>query len=44
MTAAYAADVRASIAAHDPEAERTIREAQQELASVEATIGTEAAS
>lgn len=44
MTAAYAADVLASIAAHDPQAERTIREAQEELATVEATIGTEGAS
>lgn len=44
MTAAYAGDVRASIAAHDPQAERTIREAQEELATVEATIGAEGAS
>lgn len=44
MTAAYAGDVRASIAAHDPQAERTVREAQEELATVEATIGAEGAS
>jgi len=44
MTAPYAASVRASIAAHDPQAERTIREAQKELATVEAAIGTESAS
>lgn len=44
MTARYADEVRASIAAHDPEAERTLREARQELAIVEATIGTEATS
>ena len=44
MTSAYADDVRASIAAHDPQAQRTIREAQEELATVEATIGAEGAS
>jgi hypothetical protein len=44
MTAPYAADVCASIAAHDPDAEHTIREAQRELATVDAMIGTEAAS
>lgn len=44
MTAPYAADVRASIAAHDPAAETTIRQAQQELATVEASLGAEAAS
>lgn len=44
MTGPHAADVRASIAAHDPQAERTIREAQEELVAVEATIGAEEAS
>ncbi len=44
MTASYAADVRTSIAAHDPQAERTIREAQEALATVEATLAAEGAS
>ena len=41
MTAPYAEEVRASIAAHDPQAERTLREAQRELVAVEASAGTE---
>jgi len=36
MTGPHAAAVRASIVAHDPQAERTIREAQSELAAVAA--------
>lgn len=36
MTGPHADAVRASIAAHDPQAERTIREAQQEVAAVAA--------
>ena len=44
MTGPHAADVRASIAAHDPQAQRTISEAQHEVAAVEATIGSEARS
>ncbi|NUU08381.1 TraM recognition domain-containing protein [Leifsonia sp. C5G2] len=44
MTGPRAAEVRASIAAHDPQAQRTISEAQHEVAAVEATIGSEARS
>lgn len=44
MTGPHAADVRASIAAHDPQAQHTISEAQHEVAAVEATIGSEARS
>jgi len=36
MTGPHAAAVRASIAAHDPQAEQTLREADAELAAVEA--------
>ncbi|MGB3376006.1 MAG: conjugal transfer protein, partial [Microbacterium sp.] len=36
MTGPHADAVRASIAAHDPQAEQTIREAQQEVAAVAA--------
>jgi type IV secretory pathway TraG/TraD family ATPase VirD4 len=39
MTGPHAAEVRASIAAHDPQAERTIHDARSELAAVEATVG-----
>ena len=42
MIGPHATAVHASIAAHDPQAERTIREAQQELVTVEAAIGEEA--
>ncbi len=42
MTGPHAAAVRASIAAHDPVAERTIREAQTELAAVAAVDEQEA--
>ncbi|EWT06222.1 conjugal transfer protein [Intrasporangium chromatireducens Q5-1] len=41
MTGPHAAQVRASIAAHDPQAERTIREAETELAAVDAALSTE---
>ena len=41
MTGPHAADVRASIAAHDPQADRTIHEAETELASVDANLGTQ---
>ncbi len=41
MTGEHAAAVMTSISAHDPQAERTIHEAQTELAAVEAAIGTE---
>jgi len=44
MTGPYADEVRASIAAHDPQAERTIREAETEVATVEATVEAEGAS
>lgn len=44
MTGPYAEEVRASIAAHDPQAERTIREAETEVATVEATVEAEGAS
>jgi len=43
MTGPHADAVTASIAAHDPKAERTIREAQTELAAVEAALSTEGA-
>lgn len=43
MTGPHAAAVTASIAAHDPEAERTIHEAQTGLAAVEAALPTEGA-
>lgn len=43
MTGPHADAVTASIAAHDPKAERTIREAQSELAAVEAALSTEGA-
>ena len=42
MTGKHADQVRASIAAHDPQAERTIREAQTELAAARATVAEEA--
>ena len=42
MTGPHATAVRASIAAHDPQAERTIREAQTELAAVAAVDEQEA--
>lgn len=38
MTAPYADAVRASIAAHDPEASRTLYDADRELAAVAATV------
>ncbi len=41
MTGPHAAQVRASIAAHDPQAERTIREAETELAAVDAALSTD---
>ena len=41
MTGPHADAVRASIAAHDPQAERTIREAQQEVAAVAAAEPTQ---
>lgn len=41
MTGPHAAEVKASLAAHDPQAARTIREAETELAAVEATIAAE---
>jgi hypothetical protein len=41
MTGEHAAAVMTSISAHDPQAERTIHEAQTELAAVETAIGTE---
>ncbi|MFK5160050.1 type IV secretory system conjugative DNA transfer family protein [Propionibacterium freudenreichii] len=44
MTGPHADEVRASIAAHDPQAERTIREAETEVATVEATVEAEGAS
>ncbi|MGW9114518.1 type IV secretory system conjugative DNA transfer family protein [Microbacterium sp. NPDC055683] len=44
MTGTHAEAVKASIAAHDPQAERTIREAEEELAAVQATVGAEEAS
>ncbi|MET4224603.1 type IV secretory system conjugative DNA transfer family protein [Oerskovia enterophila] len=44
MTGPHAEGVRASIAAHDPQAERTIREAQTELAAVAATVDQREAS
>ncbi|MFC0456226.1 type IV secretory system conjugative DNA transfer family protein [Arthrobacter liuii] len=44
MTGPHAAAVRASIAAHDPQAEHTIREAQDELTAVEATVSAGEAS
>lgn len=40
MTGPHAADVRASIAAHDPEASRTLHDAARELAVVEAAVDT----
>lgn len=43
MAGPHAAAVKASIAAHDPQAARTIREAQDELAAVEATVEAEEA-
>lgn len=42
MTGPHATAVRASIAAHDPQADRTIREAQAELVTVAATGSEEA--
>ena len=36
MTGPHAAEVRASIAAHDPEASRTLHDAARELSAVEA--------
>ena len=36
MSGRHAAEVRASIAAHDPEAQRTLREAERQLVAVEA--------
>ncbi len=44
MAGPHAADVQASIAAHDPQAERTLREAHEELAVVEAAVEVEEAS
>lgn len=44
MTGPHAEGVRASIAAHDPQAERTIREAQTELAAVAAAVDTQESS
>lgn len=44
MTGPHADEVRASITAHDPQAERTIREAETEVATVEATVEAEGAS
>ena len=44
MAGPHAAAVEASIAAHDPQAERTIREAHDELAAVEAAVEVEEAS
>ncbi|MDO5645937.1 MAG: TraM recognition domain-containing protein [Dermabacter sp.] len=44
MTGPHASAVKASIAAHDPQAQHTLGTAQQELAAVEAFIGTEEAS
>lgn len=41
MTGPHAEAVKASIAAHDPQAERTIREAETELAAVDAALSTE---
>ena len=38
MTGPHAAAVRASIAAHDPQAERTIREAETEMAAVDEVL------
>lgn len=43
MVGPHAEAVKASIAAHDPQAQRTIVEAQEELAAVEASIGAEEA-
>jgi type IV secretory pathway TraG/TraD family ATPase VirD4 len=42
MTGPHATAIRASIAAHDPQADRTIREAQEELVTVAATSDEEA--
>lgn len=39
MVGPHADAVKASIAAHDPQAARTIREAHEELAAVQATVG-----
>lgn len=44
MVGPHAEAVKASIAAHDPQAQRTIVEAQEELAAVEASIGAKGAS
>lgn len=44
MAGPHAAAVEASIAAHDPQAERTLREAHEELAAVEAATEVEEAS
>ncbi|WP_307802681.1 TraG/TraD/VirD4 family protein [Cellulomonas dongxiuzhuiae] len=44
MTGAHAPAVRASIAAHDPQAERTINEAQTELVAVAADTAAQEAS
>lgn len=44
MVGPHAEAVKASIAAHDPQAQRTIVEAQEELAAVESAIGAEEAS
>ncbi|MEE6289299.1 TraM recognition domain-containing protein [Georgenia sp. MJ173] len=44
MSGPHAGEVEASIAAHDPQAERTIHEAQREVAAVETTVGAEEAS
>nr|WP_306298822.1 TraM recognition domain-containing protein [Cellulomonas iranensis] len=44
MTGPHATAVRASIAAHDPQAERTIHEAQTELAAVTADTAAQEAS
>ncbi len=38
MTGPHATAVKASITAHDPQAERTINEAATQLAAVEATL------
>ena len=44
MSGPHAGEVEASIAAHDPQAERTILEAQREVAAVEASVGAGEAS
>ena len=44
MVGPHAEAVKASIDAHDPQAQRTVVEAQEELAAVEASIGVEEAS